>query len=204
MDKGVNTKLNDLVKIFSLGLEDIEKETLVKLKDVEKLIEQYNRYISEVKTQEKENDKKLEVAETKLAQELVKQHEISKAMENELAKHTKLTAEIQTNKNKGDEAVRMLQSARSEAIIDLENRKKATQELKNKIIEVEKLKDVTIKKTKENEIEYQKLLVKEAEINRDRSKIEKDKIELGDQQTNLAIRIKNIERLEKQIQLKAS
>lgn len=202
MDKGIITKITDAAKIFQLGLEDIEKEVVFKLKDVERLIELYNKYILDLKLQEKANDKKLEDVKARLADELKKQNDVTRSMEAELAKHSKLTSDMQANKARGDEALKILHITKEEAFKDLENRKKLTEQIKIKLMEIEKREDAVIKKTKENEVEYQKLLNKEAELNGIRSKIEKEKIDLIDKQTDYALRVKNIERVEKQLKLR--
>jgi hypothetical protein len=199
MDKSIQNKLDAVVKAFSLGLEEIERDVLLKLSDAEKLIAEASKRIDALKVQEKENEKKLSITQEKLTSEIKRQETISRQLDSELDKHTKMSNDFKTSQEKIDENLKLSELAKNEKLSDMEKQKKLTQELKDKVIEAEKLKDEAIKKSKENEAEYQRLQNKEAELNGIKNKLERDKLDFSSKENNLEIRVKNIERIEKQM-----
>jgi len=202
MDKQIQINANAVLKSFIADLEVIEREIDSKLKEVEKQILDNNKLTESLKVQEKEGEKCIQDKMAKVGEELKKQEAISKQMADELAKQSNITKDMEKMKILSEENLKILHIGKDEMLNELDKKKKLTLAVKSELEKQEKLMNDNIARSKKLDDEFNRINMKEAQLNQDRSKLEKDKIDFADKQNNLDLRVKNIERIEKQMKLK--
>lgn len=202
MEKQTQLKAAEVLRSFLTSLDVIEKEINIKLAEAEKQANDNAKLTENLKIQEKENEKRWRIKVEKVSVELKSQEIVSQQIAEELTKQSNLTKDIE--KAKIDIIVNSDTSelTKKQLLEEMDKQRKLTIEVKSRKEEQEKLLNTNIERSKKLDSEFNRLNIREAELNRDKSKLEKDKIDFGDRQTDLEIRIKNIERVEKAYKLK--
>jgi chromosome segregation ATPase len=201
MQKQTQLKAMDVLKNFLTGLDVIEKDIEVKQKEVEKIIFDYNKYLEDLKVQEKESEKRWLLKSNKITDELKNQEKISKQLTDELAKQSGITKEMEKKHLSAEEYLETLRQGKKEILAEVEKQKKLTLEVKSKKEEQERLQNTNIERSKKFDDEFARLNIKEAQIHSDRNKLDRDKLEFDNKQNSLDLRVKNIEHIEKRLKI---
>ena len=202
LDKQIQINAQAVLKSFISDLEVIEREVDSKLKDAEKQINDNNKLAESLKIQVKEGEKRIQDKLEGIGVEAKKQESISKQLTEELAKQSIYTKDIEKMKVSAEENLKVLHTGKDEILAELDKKKKLTIQVKAELEKQEKLLNENIERAKKLDDEFKRVDIKEAQVNMERSKLEKEKIDFNDRQMDLSLRIKTIERLEKNLKLK--
>ena len=125
--------INPIVKKFIDSLLKIEQEREnrndILQKEIAKTLEERKL----LKSQEIENDKKLQVHQGKLNEEIERYKTLQTQLTGETTKTNKLNAELETKNGKADNTLKNAEAERNLAVMEREEQQKITQKFNNRL-----------------------------------------------------------------------
>ena len=172
MKQIVLDKLAQLTEKFAKDLLFIEDATLRREKDKEDEIQELVEQQKNLKEQEKNNERSLQVHKAKLTEAIESQKQSINDLNIEMSRYTKLCNEVTLNERATKEALSIANDIKKETTSELERQMKKTRDLQDKLDLLRQDDELIAKKKRELE-------------ERERGIITKEKVNLRNEKRNI-------------------
>ena len=161
MKKILMEQIKKIGEGFLRDLMTVEDKTLLREKDKEKEIQELVEQSTNLKEQEKNNERSLQAHKTKLTEATEKQKQAITDLNKEMSRYTKLCNDVTLNERATKEAVSIANDIKNETSKELERQMKKTKEYQDKLNLLRQDDEIIAKKKKELEERERGIIIKE-------------------------------------------
>jgi len=199
--KGIDIKLNAIVKEMRGYLENLEIQTDANLRESERVIKDNIRLQDELHAHIKEADFRFKERAAKLEEEIAKQHLLTGEMESERNRITNIAKEQEAKLKIIKDNLENIEANNLKSNTDASSKKKLAEILKEKISECEQKMDSTEKLRLQYEDKMKKCDALEKDLIRQRDEAGRKANDLDCRDANLKLQEKEVQRERQRLRL---